>query len=177
MTIDEYIVTAKLIPTVVAYLLTEDGQVIMGKRKTEHGNGFISGLGGKIGDIEGLEKETADEALIRELEEEIGITPTQFKSYGLIKFLNPFKPHRNMQTIPYLITQWTGVIKKSTAILPVRFKLSEIPYDLMWKDNKIWVPKILARQVVFCTTLFGEDGEVQEYRFEKLNYSKQHRKS
>ncbi len=166
MTIDEYLPKAKLIPTVVAYLLTNNGYVILGERKTEHGNGFLSGIGGKVGDKEDFTDETPDEALVRELKEELDITPTEFKSYGLVRFLNPYKPHRDMQTIPYLVTSWIGDPTETAAITPVKFQLSAVPYERMWKDNKIWVPKILAGNVINCITMHGEDGDVVDYRFE-----------
>lgn len=168
MTIDEYLPKAKLIPTVVAYLVTKDGFVILGERKTEHGKGFLSGIGGKIGDKDAFSNETADEALVRELEEELGSIPTKFQSYGLVRFLNPYKPHRDMQTIPYLVTSWVGEPKETDAIKPAKFVLpldKSIIEDRMWKDNRIWVPKILAGEVIDCITLHGENGEVTDYRF------------
>lgn len=163
--IDKCIQQVTFIPTVVAYLIDSEGHVTLGLRKTELGNGFLSGIGGKIGDSEDTVNETADEALVRELQEELGIVPIKFQPYGLVRFLYPHKPTKNMQTIPYLITSWEGEPRESDSIIPMRFNLKKVPFDRMWKDNKIWLPRVLEKETIFCDILYNSDNQVQKYSF------------
>ena len=53
--------------------------------------------------------ETPDQALIRELEEELGIVPTHFEFLGMFDELNPEKYGAHQYHV-YVVTEWSGSI-------------------------------------------------------------------
>ncbi len=130
---------------VVGFLF--DGEdVILGLRKKVSfglGENLISGIGGKVGDIKGLENESLEDALIREFKEEVKVVPKEFKEIGKIKFIFPKKPKWNQLVHAYLITQCEGEPQETEVIKPLSFKVDKLPFSRMWDDNKFWVPSLL----------------------------------
>ncbi len=87
--------------TVVFILLKED-QVLMEERAADS---TFAGL--KIFPAGKIENENIDEALIRELREELGILPL---SYLRIPVAEEIYGETGRHLIPYLITEWEGEI-------------------------------------------------------------------
>lgn len=155
----------------VGCYLCLDDQILLGlRKKVSNGLGvnLISGLGGKVGDVEGLEEETDDDALIRELQEEIGVTPTSFRNLGRIRFIFPHKPKWNQEVSVYVVDGWQGDPIETEAIKPLWFPINEIPFDKMWDDNYYWVPRVLNGVTVNATFLLGEENQVIEHYFEDV---------
>lgn len=155
------------IPAVVCYFL-KDGKVLLGLRKKVSlglGEGIVAGIGGKIGDLEEFKDETAEEALLREVKEEVCVTVTGFRNMGRVRFINVNKPKWNMDVVVYVVDDWEGEPKETEAMKPLWFDANSLPKERMWKDNLYWVPKVLAGEVVDVVFLFGENGEMLEYEF------------
>ncbi len=87
-------------------IIEKDGKILMGKRGNVFGQGSWALPGGhlEIG-------ERAEDCVRRELEEETGIKPLNFKLLGVINDL-PHIPGQVRHTIRfvYLVTQFTGEI-------------------------------------------------------------------
>ena len=75
------ITSVNFIPAVVAFLVKDDQVLLIERKKVtlNLGKNLISGVGGKIGDSEPFKNESADEALVRELNEELELTPTKYQ--------------------------------------------------------------------------------------------------
>jgi len=89
-----------------AAMLVRDSKILLGKRAA----GQL--LYPDVWDLPGghLEPgETPDQALIRELDEELGIVPTRFAQLDIFDELNPEK-HGARQYHVYLVTEWSGQI-------------------------------------------------------------------
>jgi len=89
-----------------AAILVRDSNVLLGKRAA----GQL--LYPDVWDLPGghLEAgETPDQALIRELDEELGIVPTRFAPLDIFDELNPEK-YGARQYHVYLVTEWSGQI-------------------------------------------------------------------
>ena len=43
---------------------------------------------------------------------------------------------------------------------PAWYKLSDIPYENMWSDDKYWLPKVLEGYFVEATFTFDDDDNV-----------------
>lgn len=55
-------------------------------------------------------------------------------------------------------------------IAPKWFGFDEIPYDKMWKDDRIWFPKMLENRTFKAYFLFKEDQEtIVNYTLEESN--------
>ena len=156
-----------LIPAVVCFPVKDDDVLLMHRVKTSDGLGqdLVSGIGGKVGDQEAFKNETHDEALLREVKEEIGITPTMYRKVGRVRFIWATKPTWNMDVTIYIVDWWSGDPVESEVAKPIWHKVSELPKEKMWEDNLYWVPKILAGEIVDAVFLYGEDKKLAEHTF------------
>jgi ADP-ribose pyrophosphatase YjhB (NUDIX family) len=148
-------------PAVVCYLI-KDNKITLGLRKRVSfglGENLISGIGGKVGDVTGLENETFDEALFREVKEEIDVEITTFKKVAEIKFLFPNKTKWNQYVIAYLISDWKGEPKETESIKPLTYNYNEIPFDRMWADNKDWLPLVLEDKEVEAIFMYNDTND------------------
>lgn len=89
-------------PKSVGVVVVSDGKILCGTRHNDFGYGLICGPGGHIED-----GETAEEAAIRETEEEFGITP---KDLTLIGY-GPVEPDTGLTPAIFLCTEWNGDIE------------------------------------------------------------------
>jgi len=62
-------------------LLKNDNQILLAMKKRGFGEGKYNGVGGKID-----KGETPEQAMIREVQEEILVTPTKYEKVGFIEF-------------------------------------------------------------------------------------------
>ncbi len=160
-------------PAVVGYFIGEEDKVGLGLRKKVSfgiGENLIAGIGGKVGDTLEIQGETFDQAMDREAKEEVEVIVTKKQAMGSVRFIFSRKPldsKWNQRVGIYLITRWKGELKETESTKPLLFNVDNIPWDKMWADNKIWLPKVLQRQKVSATFLFDDDNKVKEYRFEK----------
>lgn len=151
-----------LTPMVVGYLL-RDGEVLLGLRKQtawKMGKYLISGIGGKVGDLPGLEHETPDEALIREFQEEIGVTPTNYHRVGQVTFLFPSKPKWNQRVDVYMVEEWEGQPIETEAIRPAWYSVDHLPLNQMWNDARYYLPQLLEGRVIEATFTYGDDNKI-----------------
>lgn len=120
-------------------ILRESNRILLAKKKRGFGEGKYNGVGGK------LEKnETPEEAMIRECQEEINVTPTEYEKVGEIKFLEYIKNNQtSLVFYLYVATKWIGDPTESDEMIPKWFNIEEIPYDEMFLDDKYWLPLIL----------------------------------
>jgi 8-oxo-dGTP diphosphatase len=146
---------------VVGYIIKND-QVLLGLRKKVSwglGDNLVSGIGGKIGDIPGLENETKKEALVREFEEEIKVTPTKFEEMGVVKFVFPHKPKWNSLVYVYRITEWSEEPVETEVIKPEWYDKDNLPLEKMWDDNRLWVTQVINGEKVNLQVIYGEDNK------------------
>lgn len=143
---------------VVCYLL-KDGKVLLGKRKEGMGTGNYVGIGGKL---EGGETEV--DAVIREMQEEISVTPIEFERKGSVKFFFPEKEKWNQEVVLFTCTKWEGEPTESEEIIPEWFNVSSLPYEGMWDDAPLWIPKVLNGESINGIFVYDEtNSKVKEY--------------
>lgn len=155
--------------TIVGYFV-RGNEVLLGLRKhTETGLGqnLIAGIGGKVGDLPGLEHETPEEAFVREVREEIGVAPTSYSHAGRVIYLIPHKPKWSQEVTIFLVDEWEGEPQETAVIRPMWFKQNQLPESQMWPDNLITIPLVLARKAIRGTFLYNEEG-VEEYGLEEI---------
>jgi 8-oxo-dGTP diphosphatase len=160
--INDYLRTKPSLTRAVVCFLVDGNQVTLGVRKKVSlglGANLISGVGGKVGDVAGLEKETDDEALVREVKEELGVQITEFHKVGEITFLFPNKPKWNQFVTAYIVTRWAGTPVETESIKPTTVYVDTLPFDRMWDDYKYWASQVLSGQRIKATFLYGNDNE------------------
>ncbi|AAY79545.1 7,8-dihydro-8-oxoguanine triphosphatase [Sulfolobus acidocaldarius DSM 639] len=111
------------------------------------GTGYINSAGGKLRDTE-----TPRECVERELYEELGIRVLSSERVGKIEFL--YGQEKYLMHV-YLVTEFEGIPRASEEGIPMWLK--EPPYEEMWQDDKIWLPKVLAGEKVDCKFYFSSD--------------------
>lgn len=136
---------------VVCYLVQDDRVLLGLRKKSSRGLGIsrVAGIGGGIED-----NESADEALCREVYEEVGVELTDFKKMGRVVFLYPNT------------TKWNGEPSESDEIYPDFFSINDLPFDRMFVDNPYWVPHVLAGKTVEARFIYDENHQIQESRIE-----------
>ncbi len=155
------------VPVVVCYLVKGD-KVILGLRKRVSlglGENLISGIGGKVGDKEEWKDETPEQALEREVFEEIGVKIKSFKKTGRVRFIFPHKPLWNQDVSVYIVDSWYGTPVETTDMKPIEFDRDMLPSTRMWNDNQYWVPLVLSGHSVDAVFLYDENNKVKEHVF------------
>ena len=125
--------------TLSLLFLSKPDQVLLAMKKRGFGEGRWNGVGGKV-----EEGETIEAAMIRETQEEIGVTPTVYEKVGDIRFDEFFKGKPTLMHVHiFLATEWEGAPTESEEMAPQWFAHANIPYSDMWSDDPFWLPQIL----------------------------------
>ena len=134
------------------------GEVLLIRKKRGLGAGKINGPGGRIDD-----GETPIEAAVREVREELCISPTDVRQHGelLFQFTDGFSIHGYV----FRADGWEGEPEETEEAIPLWTPLDRIPYEEMWADDRIWLPWLLDRRRFRGWMLF-EDDHLLEHRFE-----------
>jgi 8-oxo-dGTP diphosphatase len=115
----------------------QDGQILLIEKKRGLGSGKVNGPGGR------LEKgETAEQAAIRETQEEVGITPTGVQWAGELRF--QFRDGYSLHCTVYRASGWEGELMETAEAKPFWVRTDQIPYDRMWADDEQWMPRLLS---------------------------------
>lgn len=119
--------------------LRKENKILLARKKKGFGFGKWNGIGGKL-----EQGETPEQAMIRETEEEIFVTPTAYEKVGIINFIEYYKDELatiNMHV--YIATKWQGVPKESEEMQPKWFSINNLPWEEMFSDDKYWLPLVL----------------------------------
>jgi len=132
-------------------LLRRDDQILLAMKKRGFGADRYNGVGGKIDP-----GETIEQALIRECQEEIEVTPTKFDKVALHDFVFP-DDTPDMQVHAYVCTEWEGEPAETEEMAPEWFNVADIPYERMWQDDIVWLPLVLKGKKIICRFVFDEN--------------------
>jgi mutator protein MutT len=134
-------------------MLRHNHELLLAMKKRGFGAGKWNGVGGKVESGESVEQ-----ALVRECEEEIGVTPKNYHKVAVHIFTYPENGETMQQeTHVYVSEQWTGEPEETEEMAPRWFPLGEIPYDHMWDDDALWLPLVLRGKKLHCSFTFDED--------------------
>lgn len=126
-------------------------------KKRGFGMGKWNGVGGKVD----KEDNSIIQAAIRETKEEIGIDANELEKVALLRFRFPYKEDWNQDVHVFLIKKWQGQPQESEEMFPKWFRISDIPYQKMWDDDKFWLPHVLKGKRIDADFVFKE-GEIIE---------------
>lgn len=145
-----------MIKTFTLLLILQNDQILLAMKKRGFGEGYWNGIGGKV-----EQGETIEQALIRECQEEICVTPLCTVKVAEHDFLFP-NGTADMKVHVYMCTEWKGEPKETDEMAPKWFNVSEIPYNEMWEDDSIWLPFVLKGDKVITTCKFSSDNKLTE---------------
>ncbi|MDD5431118.1 MAG: 8-oxo-dGTP diphosphatase [Candidatus Pacebacteria bacterium] len=147
-------------------LLLKNDEILLAMKKRGFGVGKWNGVGGKL-----KENESIEEAALREMNEEIGVTAqaADLEKIGFIKFFFNDKPEWNQQVHLFFCKKWQGEPQESEEMKPQWYKHSEIPFDKMWVDDKHWLPLALAGKKFEGEFYFkGEGNEFEKFELREI---------
>ena len=144
---------------VICYVRNNNHLLLMHK-KTGLGKGKVNAPGGRIED-----GETPEQAAVREMEEEVRITP--LKPEKRVELFFQFKTGYSLHGHVFFADAFEGKPEETEEADPFWVALEEIPYDRMWEDDRVWLPEALAG--TFLKGYFIFDGnDMVSYRLEKV---------
>jgi 8-oxo-dGTP pyrophosphatase MutT (NUDIX family) len=133
-------------------------EVLLGRRKKNgFGQGKWLGLGGKVEDGEALEQ-----AMIRECYEESGIEVNSFEKRGVLTFHYTDDP--DMEVHYYEILEFSSLPSDSDEMQIAWWKIAEIPYDLMWPNDRFWLPMFLRKEFFEGEFYFDKNYQIIKHK-------------
>jgi len=132
-------------------------RVLLGMKKRGFGEGRWNGFGGKVEKGESIE-----EATKRECFEEAGITVRSIEPLGTVHFEFQGNPEILEVHISKAV-EFEGDPVESDEMRPQWFEIADIPFGLMWPDDRYWVPLFLKGIKFSGRFLFDEDQRILEH--------------
>gem|GEM_PF-62532 len=126
-------------PRDVATLLfvIRGGEALLMRKKRGLGAGKINAPGGRL-----EPGETALEAAVREVEEEVCVRPVGARARGELRF--QFVDGYGLECHVFSADACEGEPTETEEAAPRWYPLHELPYGEMWADDAIWLPLMLA---------------------------------
>jgi 8-oxo-dGTP diphosphatase len=127
-----------------------DGRILLIHKKRGFGAGKINGPGGKIdGD------ETHRQCAIREVQEELCVTPLGVRACGELSF--QFVDGHSIHGAVFRADDCDGEPRETDEARPFWSRLDAIPFERMWEDDVLWFPLMLAGTYFRGRFLFDGD--------------------
>lgn len=153
----------------LSYLI-KDNQVLLLEKQRKIGAGLLNGVGGKMDP----QDNSIIDTMIREDQEEIGITPTEYAKRADIVFHNPSDDEKDrvMHVQVFVVTKWEGTITASDEMKnPGWYDIdpNTLPFERMLPDDKHWLPLVLGGQAVKAFFRFDDDWNIVEMNMEEVD--------
>ncbi|ABL78441.1 8-oxo-dGTP diphosphatase [Thermofilum pendens] len=126
----------------LCYLLRGD-EVLLIRKLRGFGAGKYNGVGGKVEEGEDIWR-----AAMREVLEETGVEVKGLSYRGLLEFYAGGEEPEIIVHV-FVSRDFAGEARPSDEAVPTWFKVGEIPYDEMWEDDRVWLPRVLEGRCVY----------------------------
>jgi len=130
--------------------VVRDGEILLIRKKRGLGAGKINGPGGRV-----EPGETPLACAVREVQEELCVTPTGLVARGehRFQFVDGYSIHVHVFTAE----DCEGEARETDEAVPQWTPLDAIPYGEMWEDDEIWLPMMLAGTPFDGRYIFDDD--------------------
>lgn len=145
--------------TTLCFLL-RGGKILLAMKKRGFGKGKWNGVGGKA-----AAGEAVIETAVREAREEIGValSPSALEKKAELTFVFPAKPEWNRLCHVFFARKWRGEPVESEEMRPQWFSADSLPFDLMWSDDLLWLPRALAGERLKARFHFTQSGGLKAH--------------
>jgi 8-oxo-dGTP pyrophosphatase MutT (NUDIX family) len=144
-------------------LVYKHPSILLGMKKRGFGKGRWNGYGGKV-----KGGETIEEGLIREMQEEGGLTPTKFEKRGVVYFEFKEIPDQVYEVNVFAIDEYEGKPIETEEMKPQWFDVGDLPWNDMWDDDPIWYPLFLEGKSFKGNFLFDGEEKVIRHELEEI---------
>jgi 8-oxo-dGTP diphosphatase len=126
------------------------GEILLIRKLRGLGAGKINGPGGRID-----AGETPLACAVREVEEELRVTPIGVEPRGELRF--QFVDGHSIHGFVFSAADCLGEPQETAEAVPLWTSLERIPWDEMWADDRHWLPLLLAGDDIDGRFLFEGD--------------------
>lgn len=123
--------------TATLLFVIRGGECLLIRKKRGLGAGKINAPGGRL-----EPGESALDAAVREVIEEVGVTPLEPRERGTLAF--EFVDGYRLFCHVFSADRCEGEAHETDEALPTWTPLDAIPYGEMWADDALWLPRMLA---------------------------------
>ncbi|NHN42239.1 8-oxo-dGTP diphosphatase [Halorubellus sp. JP-L1] len=132
--------------------LGDDDELLMIRKRRGLGADLYNGPGGKV-----EPGETPAEAAVRETREETGVDVGAVDKRGEFDFF--FGDEHVFCCHVYVGREVSGVPEDTPEAFPEWRARRDVPYDEMWEDDVLWVPRVLDGDTIRGVFYFDDDGD------------------
>ena len=143
--------------------LLRGSEILLGMKKRGFGEGKWNGFGGKVSDGESIE-----DAARREIKEECGVDVSEMEKLAVLDFIFSKKSEWNQRVHVFFTHEWIGEPSESEEMSPKWFLKSELPFEKMWPDDKIWLPEVLNGGKLQAEFVFGEGDTIISHNMKSI---------
>lgn len=99
--------------------------------------------------------ESVEECAVREIREELLITPHGLEWVGenRFQFVDGYSLHAHV----FRASAFTGTPTETEEAKPLWYPVDALPYEEMWEDDYLWVPHVLNRRRFSARYIFDGD--------------------
>lgn len=150
----------KAVDPATLVFVVKDGQILLIRKKRGLGAGKVNGPGGRL-----EAGETPLDAAVREVQEELRVTPVGLVKRGELRF--QFVDGYSIHVHVFQADDCEGTAEETDEAIPLWTDVAAIPYDEMWADDRIWLPWMLQGKSFDGRFIFDDDAML-DYRVEVM---------
>lgn len=134
---------------VLCFVFRKD-EVLLIEKLRGLGAGKVNGPGGRI-----EAGETPEQAAIRELQEEISVTPLKLSRLGNLRFA--FTNRYFLECWVFRAEAYIGEPASSPEAIPFWNSVNSVPFERMWEDDRHWFPHLVQQNPFQGRFIFDGD--------------------
>lgn len=141
-------------------IIHQHPKVLLGMKKRGFGAGKWNGFGGKV-----MEGESVEEAVRREVKEEIGVSIFDLEKAGELNFEFHGNPEK-LKVHVFRAGDFQGQPMESEEMKPEWFFIDQIPFKEMWPDDVYWMPLFFAGKNFIGHFSFADENTLIDRKIE-----------